>query len=56
MKQFGMYEGEFLCAICLHSPLNEVKAESATITGDLPYFKAVAAPILLPHNSTLNPA
>lgn len=56
MRQFGRNLGEFRFAICLHKLLKDLKEESATITGAFPNFKAVAAPILRPHNNTLNPA
>jgi hypothetical protein len=39
----------------LHKLLKDLNAESATIIGALPNFKAVAAPILLPHKITLYP-
>lgn len=51
-RQPGTYLGEFYFAICLQRLLNDLKEESATMIGDFPYLRAVAAPILLPHNIT----
>jgi hypothetical protein len=44
--------GEFYLAICLHKLLKDLKEESATITGALPYLRAVAAPMLRPQSKT----
>ncbi len=56
MRQFGSNLGEFYLAICLHRLLKDLKEESATMMGALPYFNAVAAPILRPHSTTRRPA
>jgi hypothetical protein len=53
-KQFGINLGAFYWAFYLHRLLKEWNEESATIMGALPNFKAVAAPMLLPHNTTLH--
>ena len=45
--------GEFFLATCLQTPLNDLKAESATMMGTFPNFRAVAAPILRPQRMTL---
>jgi hypothetical protein len=39
----------------LHKLFKHLNEESATITSAFPYFKALAAPILLPHRTTLKP-
>ena len=54
IRQLGMYDGAYLIATSLHKLLKSVKEESATIIGAFPYFRAVAAPILLPQMTTLN--
>lgn len=54
IRQLGTYFGAFYFAFYLQSSLKEAKEESATIIGAFPYFKAVAAPILRPHITTLN--
>lgn len=53
IKQGGTYPGECFLATCLHKLFKHLKEESATITSAFPYFKALAAPILLPQRTTL---
>lgn len=53
-RQFGTYLGDFYLAVCLQRPRKERKEESAIMIGALPYFKAVAAPMLLPQSTTLH--
>ena len=51
--QFGIKIGECCLATCLHRLFKHLNDESATITYAFPYLSALAAPILLPHNTTL---
>lgn len=53
IRHVGINLGAFYLAICLQRLLNDLKDESATITGAFPYLRAVAAPILRPQMTTL---
>ena len=53
IRQFGIKQGVFAFANCLHNPRKDLKEESATITLAFPKRRAVAAPILRPQITIL---